>query len=88
MLLLYIHMQKHQVCGVLKAQLHTGVMKPHIARGRLHRSAQGGFLAHHQGKHAKVGQVSALRHQQAEGFLAGKACRLFQQPADRIAADQ
>ncbi|MNL17197.1 hypothetical protein D3C87_1382780 [compost metagenome] len=63
-------------------------MKLHIAHGRLHRSAQGGLLAHHQGKHAQVGQVSAFRHQQAECFLAGKACRLFQQPADRITADQ
>ncbi|MNR14601.1 hypothetical protein D3C85_1310860 [compost metagenome] len=68
--------------------MHASIVNPHVTSGRLHRGAQGGFLTHHQGQHAQVGEAPALCHQQAKSFLAGNTCRLLQQPADRIDADQ
>ncbi|MNN62694.1 hypothetical protein D3C81_1780200 [compost metagenome] len=62
-------------------------MQPGVTRAGQQGCAQCRLFANEQRQHAEVGQLPRLRQQQPERLMARQARRLFQQPADRIAAD-
>jgi len=76
-----------EVTRVVEPRLHAGVMQSHIAGAGLQCSAKRSLFPDQQRQHAQVRQASRFREQQSEGLVAGQACRLLQQPPNRIGTD-